>query len=149
MVAVYDRPHADQSPVRAWSLGEGVAPVAWVPHVYVLPWDVVWFWNCVPPVEQRASSAVADAQGLLLPGALGDVVDLFFQLDSPLWWEKRLAAWRGNWSVQEEVIEVDEVEIRIYRTDALWWLFLFDCQLGGGCGYGGSPCPARPSYTVP
>lgn len=123
--------------------------MAWEPHVFILPWDVVWYWNCVAQVEQRASSAVADAQGLFLPGAAADAVDLFFQVDSPSWWEKRLAAWRGNWQIEEETIEVDEVEIRIYKTSASWWLLLFACQVGGGCGYGESPCPTRPAWDSP
>lgn len=119
----------------------------WIPHTFVLPWDVTWYWDCVPGVEQRASSAVADAQGVLLPGASADVVDLLFQLDSPAWWEKRLAAWRGNWKVQEETIEIDEVEIRYYFTEADWWLLLFDCQVSGGCGYGGDDCPTLPPWS--
>lgn len=120
--------------------------MAFVPHVFVLPWDVVWYWYCVPDVERRASSAVADAQGILLPGAHADVVDLLFQVAAPAWWETRLAAWRGNWQVKEKEIEVGEDTIRIYYTDAAWAGLLFACQLALECGYGSGDCPTRPPY---
>lgn len=123
--------------------------MAWIPHAFVLPWDVVWYWGCVAPVEKRASSAVADAQGILLPGASADAVDLFFQIDSPLWWEKRLAAWRGNWQIVEREDGEGEDAVRIYATDAAWAVDLFNCQLAFGCTYSDSDCPSRPSWSSP
>lgn len=123
--------------------------MSFVKHDYVSPWDVTWYWFCVPVAERRASSAVADALGLLLPGAHADVVDLIFQVSSPLWWEKRLAAWKGNWQIVEEEIETEDEPIRIYTTDAAWAGLLFACQLTLGCGYGDGDCPSRPSYSAP
>lgn len=117
------------------------------PHVFVLPWDVVWFWGCVPDPERRASSAVADAQGLGLPGAHADVVDLIFQVAFPLWWETRLAAWREMWQIQEATIEDGEDEVRIYKTEAYWWDLLYTCQVTLGCGYGGLDCPTVPPFV--
>lgn len=123
--------------------------MAWVEHTFVVPWDVVWYWGCVDVCEKRASSAVADALGLLLPGAHADIVDLIFQVSFPFWWEKRLAAWKAGWQIVEEEVEGEDEPIRIYTTDAAWAGDLFSCQLALGCAYSDSDCPSRPVYSSP
>jgi hypothetical protein len=118
-----------------------------MPHVFVSPWDVVYFWGCVPDPERRASSSVADAQGLGLAGAHADVVDLIFQIAAPLWWEARLAAWRAAWQIVETTIEEGEDEVRIYQTTQPWADDLYTCQVTLGCGYGCEDCVTVPDFV--
>jgi hypothetical protein len=123
--------------------------MAWVAHTFVLPWDVAWYWGCVPLAEKRASSAVSSSLGLLLPGAHADIVDGFFFLDTPIGYEKRLAAWKTNWQIREEELETEDEPIRIYTTDAGWAGDLFSCQLTLGCSLSDSDCAVRPVYSSP
>lgn len=119
----------------------------WVAHTFVLPWDVVWYWGCVAVPEKAASTDLAITAPLGTALAVAAVVDMHFLAASPLWWEKRLAAWRAAWQVAEEEIEVDDISIRVYTCSAAWVAALRDCILADGCSPGDSDCPARPSYS--
>lgn len=119
----------------------------WVPHTFVIPWDVVWYWGCVPAPEQHASRQIAAVALLPFPYALADVVDLEFQVASPLWWEKRRDAWKGNWQIVESEIDIDGTTVRVYSCDAAWPGLLFGCISDGGCAAGDSACPCRPTYS--
>lgn len=121
----------------------------WVPHTYVLPWDVVWFWGCVASPEQHASRQIAAVSATIFPYAVADVVDLEFVVASPLWWEKRRDAWKANWQIEESEIDIDGTTVRVYSSPAAWPLDLWGCISGGGCAAGDSTCPSRPAYSSP
>jgi len=118
-----------------------------VPHTFITPWDVVWFFGCVPEPEQHASRQIAAASATLFPYAVADVVDLEFITASPLWWEKRRDAWRAAWLILESEIEIDDITVRVYSCDAAWPGLLWDCISAGGCAAGDSDCPSRPAYS--
>lgn len=121
--------------------------MAFVPHTFIIPWDVVWYWGCVPSPEQHASRQIAAVSATLFPYALADVVDLEFITASPLWWEKRRDAWRAGWLITESEIEIDDITVRVYSCDAGWPADLWGCVSDGGCASGDSACPCRPAYS--
>lgn len=123
--------------------------MAFEPHDFVLPWDVVYFWGCVPGVEKEAARQIAAVAGLPFPYAVADLVDVAFIAGSPLWWETRRNAWRANWLVEETEIEIDELTVRVYYCDAGWPADLRDCVLAGGCASGDSNCSSRPAWSDP
>lgn len=149
MVGVHHVPHPGKPPVRAWALARAAAAVTWVDHTFVLPWDVAWYWGCVPFPEQAASMALASLAVLGLAVAPADPIDLFFLPFAPLWAPKRIAAWRANWRVGEEVIVIEEVEIRVYTCGEPWVGDLAGCALTAGCYVGYSDCPSRPAWSAP
>lgn len=149
MAGVHSAAYPELPSVRERSLARQGNAMTFEPHVYVLPWDVLWFWGCVASPEQHASRQVAAASLLIFPYAVADVVDLEFVTASPLWWEKRRDAWRSNWQIVEEEIEIAELTVRVYSCAAAWAGLLGDCILSDGCAAGDSDCPSRPAFGHP
>jgi len=109
----------------------------------------VWYWGCIATPEATASRmlAMSSLLGVALTPAVN--IDLVFLLASPGWWEKRVLAWRGGWSVGEEEIEIDDVLTRVYVCSAGWVSDVFACVVDAGCVPGSGDCPTRPAYSEP
>lgn len=98
-------------------------------------------WGCIPSLEQGVAYTFLPLEPLPFGAALADLVDGLFIAATPAYWERRLAAWRGNWGVGEVSIEVDEVPLRFYVDTLGWSLAVGDCAADGGCAVGDSGCP--------
>lgn len=117
-------------------------------HVWVLPFDVVYCWGCVPLPEQLAATELVLFSLMGVAVAPAAPIDAIFAAAAPSWWEIRLAAWRGNWQVGEEEVEIDGVPVRVYTCLAGWVGALSECSFAGGCAPGSSDCTTRPSYSA-
>jgi hypothetical protein len=118
----------------------------WIPHEFVLPWDAVWYWGCIPDAEATAARmmALSSILGVALVPAV--YVDAVFLLASPGWWETRLLAFRGGWNIGEGEIEVDDVPVRFYVCSAAWVSDVSACVVDAGCVPGSGDCTSRSPY---
>lgn len=76
-------------------------------------------------------------------------IDVYFVAYSPLYWEKRLAAWRGNWEISEIEVEIDDLPVRVYTSVSYWLGELLTCRISGECPDGYSACAQRTGYGRP
>lgn len=122
--------------------------MTWLPHEFVLPFDVVWYWGCVALPEQSASATLAITASVGTGVMVAAVIDAIFTAAAPAWWERRVAAWRGNWSILEITIPIEGVDTRVYTSSAGWVTLLHDALLEGEVSIGDDECPTRPIWSM-
>lgn len=106
-------------------------------------------WGCIPQAEQDAAWGMAAASLLGVSVVPAVTIDVYFIAAAPTYWEARLAAWRGNWQVGEEEVEIDGLPVRVYVCLSSWLGDVLACRLAGGCASGYSVCAIRKGYGSP
>lgn len=90
-------------------------------------------WGCVCPPERSAASVMAEASASMFPYVPVFQIDLIFQAHDPGWWEVRKEAWRKNWALVRQDIDIDGMEIEVYQANLQWMTDLWTCELMGDC----------------
>lgn len=104
-------------------------------------------WPCVQPLYVGLAEALITATATLQPGIYADAVDGLFLVSYGSGAGTYLAAWRGNWHIEEFEAVIEEVPVRFYRGGGTWVADLAACLLNADCGMATRICTQRTVYN--
>lgn len=88
-------------------------------------------WRVTLAPERAAHAAFAGAYASMLPYVLKSHITAIFEAVTPSWADKRRDTYVTVWGVHEDVIEIEEEEVAIYRADRDWMSDVYVALLSG------------------